>query len=68
MRWLRALILTMALLGSPARIEAQGVPGDPTAEERPAKVPALQYTIALLLTILILVIVCVPSRKPVQSD
>jgi len=36
---------------------------DPNAEDKERAPPALQYTVAALSTILIMVILCMPSRK-----
>ncbi len=50
------------------RAAATGSPAPGPGEERTDKVPALQYTLAFLFTMLILTIVCIPSRKPVPGD
>lgn len=63
-----ALVLTLAVSLPAARAQNAPPAQDGGGEEKAVKVPALQYTVAFLLTMLILMIVCMPSRKSVQSD
>jgi hypothetical protein len=64
-RWLAPLLVVAALL-TPARAQVfpSGSSSDdyPTAE-KPERTPALQYLIAGLMTIGVLLFVCKPSRK-----
>lgn len=65
MRWLTPLLLAAA---SWTAASAQGPPANPPAptpaEEKPERpAPALQYTAAILCALLVLTIVCKPSRK-----
>jgi hypothetical protein len=66
LRWLAPLFLTACWL-SPAPAQQAPVPsGQPTvpdAEKAERGPPALQYAFAILCTILVLLIVCMPSRK-----
>lgn len=69
MRWLAPVVLAVASLPTawaqgpqtgPLAPPAPAQPGE-DKQERPA--PALQYTVALLSALLILTIICKPSRK-----
>jgi hypothetical protein len=55
-----ALLLVVLALSTPA---AQAQTPPPDAEKSERSTPALPYAFALLYTLLILMIVCVPSRK-----
>lgn len=61
-RWLRFLAPLLILLGlaTPA-VHAQPAPGEPEKTEQSA--PALPYVFLILYTLLVLTIVCMPSRK-----
>ena len=59
LRWL-ASFLFMGALALPVCAQVPG-PGQDKAQERAP--PALPYTLALGATLLVLVIVCMPSRK-----
>jgi hypothetical protein len=53
-------LLAASLWVSPAFAQRRN---DPNAEDKERPPPALQYTVAALSTIVILVILCMPSRK-----
>jgi hypothetical protein len=69
-RWLSPLYLSLLFLVGPSyaqqppveKIE-RGVTVDPTTSEKSEAVPVPQYALAGLVTIIIMVIVCKPSRK-----
>ena len=56
--WLAALLL---LAGVSAPLPAQTTPAAPAAAERP--LPVLEYGIAFVLTVVILLVVCYPARN-----
>ena len=61
LRWVAPVVLVLGgwLPASPAQS-----PADPTSAEKEERAPpALQYMLAGLFTLLVLVIVCTPSRK-----
>jgi hypothetical protein len=61
LRWLVSVPLVLACWLPLAQAQ---VPSNPTeSRESEKSPPAVQYALALLFTILVLVIICVPSRK-----
>lgn len=58
-RWLAPLLLLGGLLVPPAHAQKDAAP-NPKTERMP---PAPQYALAILGTLIILLIVCMPSRK-----
>jgi hypothetical protein len=60
-KWLAALLLSFATW-LPA-VQAQTAGGPAGQAEKEDRVPGLQYTVAVLFTMLVLVIICTPSRK-----
>lgn len=63
-KWVAPLLLSFAVW-LPAAQGQTTVPraGANAEAEREDRVPAFQYTLALLFTMLVLVIVCMPTRK-----
>jgi hypothetical protein len=61
LRWLLPVPLALACCLSPAHAQAPSNPAD--AKESDKSPPALQYALAGLFTILVLLLICVPSRK-----
>lgn len=59
LRWLLPLIIAVALWLNAAHAQSTAS----SSEAEPAHNPAFPYTIAFLTTILIMVIICSPSRK-----
>lgn len=59
LRWCGCLILC-GFLGGEALAQVAGKKGPDTEERRP---PAPEYTLAILATMLILLILCMPTRK-----
>ena len=59
--WIATLIVATACWLPPAF--GQSGRHDPNAEPKDRPPPALQYTVASVAIILVLVILCVPSRK-----
>ena len=58
----------LGLLLGEARGQAAPPRGDSQSDaERSDRVPAFQYTLAFLFTILVLTIICMPSRKPAND-
>jgi hypothetical protein len=74
-RWLSPLCLSLFFLVTPSyaqqpapdKIE-RGVTVDPTTGEKSDPVPVPQYFLAAVATIIILVIICKPSRKAYRED
>jgi hypothetical protein len=69
---LAALLLTIAVAPSGTRaqkLENRWRPSQqqPTDEEKERGPPALQYTVAAIATIVVMVILCMPSRKKAIS-
>jgi hypothetical protein len=69
-RWLFPLWLSAICLVGPSYAQQQpiekierGVTVDPTTGEKSEAVPVPQYALAGLVTIIIMVIICKPSRK-----
>jgi hypothetical protein len=68
-RWLSPLWLTLLILAGPSYAQQQpekierGVTVDPNAGEKSDPVPVPQYALAGFATIIIMVIICKPSRK-----
>jgi hypothetical protein len=74
-RFLKRLFLSVALVGSlllaSAAVQGQQPPPAPAPQNQPAApaepkergAPALQYAVAFISIALIMVIVCMPSRK-----
>jgi hypothetical protein len=61
LRWLAPLFFVGALcLPAAAQSASQS---DPQQPEKGVHVPALEYTVAFLFVILVMVIICKPSRK-----
>jgi hypothetical protein len=61
--WLAPLLLLVAGWVPPLPAQNSNAGKSPDAEDKPELVPAGSYTLAFLITILILTIVCMPSRK-----
>jgi hypothetical protein len=64
--WLAPLLLAGLLWLPAARAQPPGSPGQPApaaAGEAERSPPALQYAVAFLCSIVVLLIVCMPSRK-----
>jgi hypothetical protein len=68
-KWLAPLIIVAAGWLPPAAAQPVSVPrtGHTNEPEKEERVPAFQYTVAILFTMVILVIVCKPSRKGVKE-
>ncbi len=66
LRWFAPLLLAGCFL-LPANAPAQGTTpagsGDATAPEKVERTPALQFVAAIVFTVVVMLIVCVPSRK-----
>jgi hypothetical protein len=69
-RWLTPLYLSLLFLAGPSYAQQQpverierGVTVDPTTGEKSEAIPVPQYALAGLATIIIMVILCKPSRK-----
>jgi hypothetical protein len=69
--WLASFLITVATCLPPAHAqkpaERMTYSSDPNAEPKERGPPALQYTLAVLAAILVLVILCMPSRKKTIS-
>ncbi len=63
LRWLAPLLLAGTFCLASAPVGAQPPASDSSASEKGDRVPVLQYAVAVLCTIAVLVIVCKPSRK-----
>ena len=69
-RWLFPILLTLFLCFTPSWAQQQpiekierGVTVDPTTSDKSEAVPVPQYALAGIATIIIMVIICKPSRK-----
>jgi hypothetical protein len=69
-RWLSPLWLSLFLLVAPSYAQQQpiekierGVTADPNTGEKSEAIPVPQYALAGLVTIIIMVLICKPSRK-----
>jgi hypothetical protein len=65
MRWFAAALLSLLCFLPPAFAQQPQSPGED--DEKAARVPALQYTVAVAITILMVTVVCMPSRKGMQD-
>jgi hypothetical protein len=59
-RWVAPIVVILGLWLPASPAQSSDAPGADQAERNP---PALQYALAGLFTLLVLVIVCMPSRK-----
>jgi hypothetical protein len=64
LRWMASVLLALACsFPAHGQLNRPGQDTSETTEERGGHTPALQYTVAILFIILVLVILCKPSRK-----
>lgn len=64
-RWLAVPFLTLTLSLTPVQAQSveRGHSGLPREEDEGARTAALPYTVAAFCAILVLVVVCMPTRK-----
>jgi hypothetical protein len=65
-RWLLRSFAALLIAGSyllPASAPAQGTTGGDGAPEKVERTPVLQYAVAAIFTIAVMLVVCIPSRK-----